>query len=572
MKMYHGMRKVLLLFFSFFFFSAFMSEDKDVVIYMIGDSTMANKDVSKGNVERGWGMVLPDLLTAGVRVENHAVNGRSSKSFIDEGRWDKVLQKLKHGDYVFIQFGHNDEKNEVSLHTVPGSSFDANLRRFVNEAREKGAIPVLFNSIARRNYRPKGMKENHYTYEHEGDKLVDTHGDYLKSPRNIAKELNVPFVDANKLTTQLIRKMGKEESKKLFMWLPAGKYVFCPKGKVDNTHLNIYGAHVVACLLINETVKKIPALKSYLRNSSPELYIAPYKADKQCAISYTFDDGLQEHYTQVYPYFQKLGFRGTFFVCGKIIEYKDAALGKPRMTWSEMKKMAQDGQEIASHGWSHLVLTGKTKSQIEAELSQNDSIIMEKIGIKPLTFAYPGNFKDSLSVAIASRGKVATRLAQYSLGEEKAKCTEASLHKWVQLLLLRNEWGVTMTHGISYGYDRFLHPDIFWHHLDEVKKLEDKIWVAPFQEVAAYQVECKNTVLKMKKKKNRIIISPSARFEKDIYKEPLTLVIKKPWRSKVEKVIQGGKELLLQRTSDKVYFDFLPALGDIVLQINHKEK
>ena len=133
-------------------FSSFEIEKPVVTIFMIGDSTMANKELAGDNPERGWGQMLPGFLSEKIRVENHAVNGRSSKSFIDEGRWDIVVSRINKGDYVFIQFGHNDEKDDPKRHTDPGSSFDANLVRFVNETRAKGGIPVLFNSIVRRNF------------------------------------------------------------------------------------------------------------------------------------------------------------------------------------------------------------------------------------------------------------------------------------------------------------------------------------------------------------------------------------------------------------------------------------
>ena len=104
--------KLLYVFCALLFFSAFTSGKKDIItIFMIGDSTMANKSLKNGNIERGWGQMLPEFLIGDVRVDNHAMNGRSSQSFIDEGRWDVVLSKLKSGDYVFIQFGHNDEKS-----------------------------------------------------------------------------------------------------------------------------------------------------------------------------------------------------------------------------------------------------------------------------------------------------------------------------------------------------------------------------------------------------------------------------------------------------------------------------
>ena len=133
-------------------FSAFTA-DRTITIFMIGDSTMANKPLEGGNQERGWGHVLGGYFSEEIRVENHARNGRSSKSFIDEGLWEVVINKVRPGDYVFIQFGHNDEKADEKRHTDPGSTFDANLRRFVKETRAKGGIPVLFNAIVRRNFR-----------------------------------------------------------------------------------------------------------------------------------------------------------------------------------------------------------------------------------------------------------------------------------------------------------------------------------------------------------------------------------------------------------------------------------
>lgn len=252
------------IFIAFLFLSAFTERQTPVTIYMIGDSTMADKDVRNENQERGWGQMLPDFLKAGIMVDNHAMNGRSSKSFIDEGRWDAVVAKLKKGDYVFIQFGHNDEKTEEKLHTVPGGSFDENLRRFVKESREKGAIPVLFNSIARRNFPPPGQKEHQYTYDTEGDVLIDTHGEYAESPRQVALEMDVPFVDMMRLTHQLVSAMGPEESKKLFMWIPEGIYDAHPNGKMDNTHLNIHGGRVIAGIAIREVAKIIPGLAPYV--------------------------------------------------------------------------------------------------------------------------------------------------------------------------------------------------------------------------------------------------------------------------------------------------------------------
>lgn len=248
-----------------------------ITVFMIGDSTMANKPLEKENQERGWGQMLPIWLKGAIKVDNHAVNGRSSKSFIDQGRWDAVLAKIKPGDYVIIQFGHNDEKPKEDRHTDPGSTFDANLAKFVTEARAKGANPILCNSIVRRNF-PADENAEHVDRDDnppagndkisnkpEGWLLVDTHGDYIKAPANVARALNVPYIDMNRLTHQLVQGLGTERSKELFMWIPAGKYEFCPKGKVDNTHLNVYGGTVVSAIAAMEIADVVPALAPYIK-------------------------------------------------------------------------------------------------------------------------------------------------------------------------------------------------------------------------------------------------------------------------------------------------------------------
>ena len=245
-------------------------------IFMIGDSTMANKPYDNEKPERGWGMALQGFFTDKIVVDNHAVNGRSSKSFIDEGRWKVVYDKIKPGDYVIIQFGHNDEKPKADRHTDPGTTFDANLTRFIRETREKGGIPVLCNAVVRRNFLLQEEKNDDdeklrntvYTGEkkQEGDVLVDTHGDYVIAPRNVASATNTPFIDANRITHELEQGMGREDSKKLHMWFKPGENPSIPNGRQDNTHYNVYGAHVVAGLLVDELARQVPALRKYVRH------------------------------------------------------------------------------------------------------------------------------------------------------------------------------------------------------------------------------------------------------------------------------------------------------------------
>ncbi len=249
--------------------SAF-KENTKITIFMIGDSTMANKDIRGGKMERGWGMMLQNFFTEDIIIDNHALNGRSSKSFITEGHWQKVIDKIKPGDYVFIQFGHNDEKDDPERHTDPGTTFDDNLRKFVKEARMKGGIPVLFNSVVRRIFTNSktavaddDIRSNSSVGLAEGDTLVDTHGDYLLSPRNVARELKVPFVDANKITHDLEQSLGPDKSKKLHMWYLPKETPSLPKGRQDNTHYNVYGAYIVAGLLADAVSDAVPELQQY---------------------------------------------------------------------------------------------------------------------------------------------------------------------------------------------------------------------------------------------------------------------------------------------------------------------
>lgn len=270
------MKKYVSLFFCLVMALLMTSSSKTTTIFVIGDSTAAEKSHPERQPERGWGMVLQGCFDDKIIVDNHAVNGRSSKSFIDEGRWQKVLDKMKPGDYVFIQFGHNDEKPKPDRHTDPGSTFDANLAKFVNETRAKGGIPVLFNSVVRRCYYSAELKNDDdeklrdkvYDGEEQinSDTLIDTHGAYVMAPRLVAKRMNVPFVDATKITHDIETGMGIVGSRKLHMWFLPGENPQVPKGKQDNTHYNVYGARIVANALADAVAEQVPALKKHVRH------------------------------------------------------------------------------------------------------------------------------------------------------------------------------------------------------------------------------------------------------------------------------------------------------------------
>jgi lysophospholipase L1-like esterase len=213
-----------------------------VTIYGIGDSTMADKVKPNENPEHGWLQVFPSLLTKDAKVINKAVNGRSTKSFINEKRWDSVYNALRPGDYVFIQFGHNDGKiTDSTKYTNPHTSYRYNLIKFVKETREKGAIPILFSSVTRRNFNEQGV-------------LISTHVEYTQETRLVAQEYKVLFIDLEYYSELLEISYGPEKSKKLHLHFSPGDNPFYPEGKVDNTHFSLLGAKEISKLVINQIV------------------------------------------------------------------------------------------------------------------------------------------------------------------------------------------------------------------------------------------------------------------------------------------------------------------------------
>lgn len=209
-------------------------------LHLIGDSTMADKPTDPPNPEHGWGQMLPAFFRDPAMVVNHAVNGRSTKSFIDEGRWQQVLDVLHPGDYVLIQFGHNDEKTADPLrYTDPHGAYEDNLRRFIRETRAHGATPLLATPVVRRKWDANG-------------RLVDTHGAYPDAMRSVAREENVPLLELQRLTAEMVEKEGVDGSKKIYLWIRPGEYRRLPDGREDDTHFSAYGATAVAGLAVQE--------------------------------------------------------------------------------------------------------------------------------------------------------------------------------------------------------------------------------------------------------------------------------------------------------------------------------
>lgn len=208
---------------------------KKITVWMIGDSTMSIKD-PKTWPETGWGMPFVTFWDSTVTIDNRAKNGRSTKSFRAEGLWQPVQEQLQEGDYVFIQFGHNDEVPTKASATTE-TEFKENLVRYVTESRNKKAVPVLLTPVARRKFDANG-------------KIEGTHDVYAVIVRVVAKENNVPLIDVDKDSQALLQQLGAEPSKLLFNHLAPGEHPNYPVGREDNTHFSELGARRMAELVL----------------------------------------------------------------------------------------------------------------------------------------------------------------------------------------------------------------------------------------------------------------------------------------------------------------------------------
>jgi len=218
-------------------FCSFMLPVNHITIYMAGDSTMADKEV-KAYPETGWGMPFKAFFDSTVKIVNKAKNGRSTKSFIAEGLWKSITNNMNDGDYVLIQFGHNDEVPTKTTYT-PEADFKANLLKFITETRAKNAAPVLITPVARRKFNATGT-------------IQETHEIYANIVRKVAEEQKVPLIDLDKESQVLIQKIGPENSKMLFNYLVPGENPNYPDGKSDDTHFNELGARLIAQLVLND--------------------------------------------------------------------------------------------------------------------------------------------------------------------------------------------------------------------------------------------------------------------------------------------------------------------------------
>lgn len=208
-------------------------------IFICGDSTAQTYDPQQ-TLMVGWGQLLGDHLP-GVTVRNHAKAGRSTKSFLAEGRLQALDGELAPGDLVLIQFAHNDENEKPERHTEPWTTYTDNLTEFIRFARERGAVPVLLTPICMRVWQDGVLQE--------------THGEYKDAMAALAQKLNVPLLDIYGDSFRLVAEAGEEGSKAFFMHVALGEDPRYPEGLTDNAHTRRAGAERFAACVARQLIR-----------------------------------------------------------------------------------------------------------------------------------------------------------------------------------------------------------------------------------------------------------------------------------------------------------------------------
>ena len=219
-------------------------------IYIIGDSTVEDNTPPF----RGWGWALPGYVAPGVQVANHAMSGRSSLSFMNEGRFAPVEEGMQPGDLLLIQFGHNDEKDDAERHTDPATTFPQQLSLYCDAAIARGAQPVLMTPVCRRFFVG-------------ADSILYTHGEYPAAIRKLAAERHIPLLDLKKASRALYLSLGEDKTAELFVRLAPGEHQVFPDGHDDKTHFNAHGAQVIAGL-VADLMRQEPACAPFLKEEA----------------------------------------------------------------------------------------------------------------------------------------------------------------------------------------------------------------------------------------------------------------------------------------------------------------
>ncbi len=361
-----AMRKLLLL----LLLSSAAAHAAPVRLFIAGDSTAAEYGPERAP-QAGWGQALQSYLDpARFEVRNHAKGGRSTRSFIDEGRLDAIGRELRRGDVLLIQFGHNDAKFEDrTRYTDPDSDYPRMLMRYVQVARDKGATPVLVTPVARLLY--------------DFGSLLDTHARYTLAMQQLATREHVALIDLNDRSMRWIRALGEQGARPYFLFVPEQK-------KADGTHFSVAGANAVACLVLREAVQVLPALQPALvRDIDCDVMGVGQGGDSARASQVVHEDTLARAQpgphggggpTTAYPFFADA--QGLPFVLRKRVLHKGAGIGLHPQHKDEIYYIVSgqgsyvlDGKQHDVRA-GHALLTRKGSSHALQQVGDEDLVVL----------------------------------------------------------------------------------------------------------------------------------------------------------------------------------------------------
>jgi lysophospholipase L1-like esterase/quercetin dioxygenase-like cupin family protein len=367
-----AMRKLLLL----LLLSSAAAHAAPVRLFIAGDSTAAEYGPERAP-QAGWGQALQSYLDpARFEVRNHAKGGRSTRSFIDEGRLDAIGRELRRGDVLLIQFGHNDAKFEDrTRYTDPDSDYPRMLMRYVQVARDHGATPVLVTPVARLLY--------------DFGSLLDTHARYTLAMQQLATREHVALIDLNDRSMRWIRALGEQGARPYFLFVPE-------QHKADGTHFSVSGANAVACLVLREAVQVLPALQPALvRDIDCDVMGVGQGGDPARASQVVHEDTLARAQpgphggagpTTAYPFFADA--QGLPFVLRKRVLHKGAGIGLHPQHKDEIYYIVSgqgsyvlDGKQHDVRA-GHALLTRKGSSHALQQVGEEDLVVL---------LAYPRN-------------------------------------------------------------------------------------------------------------------------------------------------------------------------------------
>lgn len=361
-----AMRKLLLL----LLLSSAAAHAAPVRLFIAGDSTAAEYGPERAP-QAGWGQALQSYLDpARFEVRNHAKGGRSTRSFIDEGRLDAIGRELRRGDVLLIQFGHNDAKFEDrTRYTDPDSDYPRMLMRYVQVARDQGATPVLVTPVARLLY--------------DFGSLLDTHARYTLAMQQLATREHVALIDLNDRSMRWIRALGEQGARPYFLFVPEQK-------KADGTHFSVAGANAVACLVLREAVQVLPALQPALvRDIDCDVMGVGQGGDPARASQVVHEDTLARAQpgphggagpTTAYPFFADA--QGLPFVLRKRVLHKGAGIGLHPQHKDEIYYIVSgqgsyvlDGKQHDVRA-GHALLTRKGSSHALQQVGDEDLVVL----------------------------------------------------------------------------------------------------------------------------------------------------------------------------------------------------